>query len=130
MEYISTRNNQKIFSFKDVFLKGLAPDGGLFIPKTIPSYTLQELENFRNLSYEELASKIIFKFCSDEFSEQEIRDLVKDSYKNFRTDDVVMIRKLGKLNLIELFHGPTLAFKDIAMQVIGNMYEKILKKII
>jgi len=128
MEYISTRNNQKIFSFKDVFLKGLAPDGGLFIPKTIPSYTLQELENFRNLSYEELASKIIFKFCSDEFSEQEIRDLVKDSYKNFRTDDVVMIRKLGKLNLIELFHGPTLAFKDIAMQVIGNMYEKILKK--
>jgi len=128
MEYISTRNNQKVFSFKDVFLKGLAPDGGLFIPNKIPSYTLQELEKFRNLSYKELASKIIFKFCSDEFNEQEIKDLVNDSYKNFRTDDVVMIRKLGKLNLLELFHGPTLAFKDIAMQVIGNMYEKILKK--
>ena len=128
MEYISTRNNQKVFSFKDVFLKGLAPDGGLFIPNKIPSYTLQELEKFRNLSYKELASKIIFKFCSDEFNEQEIKDLVNDSYKNFRTDDVVTIRKLGKLNLLELFHGPTLAFKDIAMQVIGNMYEKILKK--
>ena len=128
MEYISTRNNQKIFSFKDVFLKGLAPDGGLFIPNIIPSYTLQELEKFRNLSYKELASKIIFKFCSDEFNEQEIKDLVNDSYKNFRTDDVVTLRKLGKLNLLELFHGPTLAFKDIAMQVIGNMYEKILKK--
>ena len=73
-------------------------------------------------------TKIIFKFCNNEFSEQEIKDLVNDSYKNFRIDDVVKVRKLGKLNLLELFHGPTLAFKDIAMQVLGNMYEKILKK--
>ena len=128
MEYISTRNAQKTFSFKDVFLKGLAPDGGLFVPKKIPLYAPQELEKFRNLSYEELAAKIIFKFCSDEFSEKEIKDLVKSSYKNFRVDDVVVIKKLEKLNLLELFHGPTLAFKDIAMQVIGNMYEKILEK--
>jgi len=128
MEYISTRNAQKIFSFKDVFLKGLAPDGGLFVPKKIPLYTSQELEKLRNLSYNELAAKIILKFCSDEFSEAEIIDLVKNSYKNFRVNNVVMIKKLGKVNLLELFHGPTLAFKDIAMQVIGSMYEKILKK--
>jgi len=128
MEYISTRNTQKIFSFKDVFLKGLAPDGGLFVPKKIPLYTSQELEKFRNFSYNELATKIILKFCSDEFNEIDIKDLVKNSYKNFRVDNVVTIQKLGKLNLLELFHGPTLAFKDIAMQVIGNMYEKILKK--
>ena len=128
MEYISTRNAQKIFSFKDVFLKGLAPDGGLFVPKKIPLYTFQELEKLRNLSYNELAAKIILKFCSDEFSEAEINDLVKNSYKNFRVNNVVMIKKLGKVNLLELFHGPTLAFKDIAMQVIGSMYEKILKK--
>jgi len=128
MEYISTRNAQKIFSFKDVFLKGLAPDGGLFVPKKIPLYTSQELEELKNLSYNELAAKIILKFCSDEFSEAEINDLVKNSYKNFRVNDVVVIKKLGKVNLLELFHGPTLAFKDIAMQVIGNMYEKILKK--
>ena len=128
MEYISTRNAQKIFSFKDVFLKGLAPDGGLFVPKKIPSYNSQELEELRNLSYNELATKIILKFCSDEFSEAEINDLVKNSYKNFRVNNVVGIKKLGKVNLLELFHGPTLAFKDIAMQVIGNMYEKILKK--
>ena len=74
MEYISTRNAQKTFSFKDVFLKGLAPDGGLFVPKKIPLYAPQELEKFRNLSYEELAAKIIFKFCSDEFSEKEVKD--------------------------------------------------------
>ena len=128
MEYISTRNTQKVFSFKDVFLKGLAPDGGLFVPKKIPLYTSQELEKLRNLSYNSLATKIILKFCSDEFNEIEIKDLVKNSYKNFRVNDVVVIKKLGKVNLLELFHGPTLAFKDIAMQVIGNMYEKILKK--
>ena len=128
MEYISTRNVKKIFSFKDVFLKGLAPDGGLFVPKKIPVYTSQELEKFRNFSYNELATKIILKFCSDEFNETDIKNLVKNSYKNFRVDNVVSIKKLGKLNLLELFHGPTLAFKDVAMQVIGNMYEKILKK--
>ena len=128
MEYISTRNTQKIFSFKDVFLKGLASDGGLFVPKKIPLYTYQELEKLRNLSYNELATKIILKFCSDEFNETEIKDLVNNSYKNFRVKDVVAIKKLGKINLLELFHGPTLAFKDIAMQVIGNMYEKILEK--
>ena len=128
MEYISTRNTQKIFSFKDVFLKSLAPDGGLFVPKKIPLYTAHELKKFRNFSYNELATKIILKFCSDEFNEIDIKNLVKNSYKNFRVDNVVTIKKLGKLNLLELFHGPTLAFKDIAMQVIGNMYEKILKK--
>ena len=128
MEYVSTRNAQKVFSFKDVFLKGLAPDGGLFVPKKIPLYTSRELEKLRNLSYNELATKIIFKFCSDEFEEIEIKDLVKNSYKNFRVNDVVVIKKIGKVNLLELFHGPTLAFKDIAMQVIGNMYEKILEK--
>ena len=128
MEYISTRNTQKTFSFKDVFLKGLASDGGLFVPKQIPLYTSQELEKLRNLSYNELATKIILKFCSDEFNETEIKDLVNNSYKNFRVKNVVEIKKLGKINLLELFHGPTLAFKDIAMQVIGNMYEKILKK--
>ena len=128
MEYISTRNTQKTFSFKDVFLKGLAPDGGLFVPKKIPSYSSQELEKLRDLSYRDLAEKIILKFCSDEFSGAEIKNLVNNSYKNFRVNDVVVIKKLGKTNLLELFHGPTLAFKDIAMQVIGNMYEKILAK--
>ena len=128
MEYISTRNTQKIFSFKDVFLKGLAPDGGLFVPKKISLYTSQEIEKLRGLSYKELAAKIILNFCSEEFNEIEIKNLVDNSYKNFRVEDVVALKKLGKINLLELFHGPTLAFKDIAMQVIGHMYEKILQK--
>jgi len=128
MEYISTRNSEKTFSFKDVLLRGLAPDGGLFVPKIFPIFNINELENLRNLSYKELATKIIYEFCSDEFSENEIKNLVEISYRSFRAKDVVKIQKLGKLNLLELFHGPTLAFKDIAMQVIGNMYEKVLEK--
>ena len=128
MEYISTRNEKITFSFKDIFLRSLAEDGGLFVPKKIPSYTPNELKNLNNLSYNELAQKIILKFCIDEFSEKEITEIVNSSYKNFRAKDVVEIKKIGKFNLLELFHGPTLAFKDVAMQVIGNMYEKILYK--
>jgi threonine synthase len=86
------------------------------------------LEKLKKLSYRELAVKIILDFCTDEFSESEIKNLVKKSYKNFRVQDVVTINKTGSMNLLELFHGPTLAFKDIAMQVIGNMYESILEK--
>ena len=73
MEYISTRNTEKVFSFKDVFLKGLASDGGLFVPKKIPVYKLEDLENLKNLTYNDLASKIIFHFCSEEFSKKESR---------------------------------------------------------
>ena len=128
MQYISTRNTTKTFSFKDVFLNGLASDGGLYVPKQIPSYSTQDLEKLKNLSYRDLAVKIILDFCADEFSESEIKGLIKKSYKNFRVQDVVKINKIGNINLLELFHGPTLAFKDIAMQVIGNMYENILEK--
>jgi len=128
MEYVSTRNSKEKFSFKEVFLKGLAPDGGLFVPSNIPFYNSKELETLRNISYTDLAEKIILKFCGNDFKKNEIQDLVKTSYKDFRVKDVVVIKKIEKLNLLELFHGPTLAFKDIAMQVIGNMYNKILEK--
>ena len=128
MEYISTRNTQEIFSFKSVFLNGLASDGGLYIPKQIPLYSNQELEKLRNFSYKELAAKIISDFCTGEFNEFEIKTIVEKSYKDFRVKDVVTVNKFGKINLLELFHGPTLAFKDIAMQAIGNMYENILEK--
>ena len=128
MEYISTRNTQEIFSFKSVFLNGLASDGGLYIPKQIPLYSNQDLEKLRNFSYKELAAEIISDFCTGEFSEFEIKTIVEKSYKDFRVKDVVTVNKFGKINLLELFHGPTLAFKDIAMQAIGNMYENILEK--
>ena len=127
MKYISTRNTKENFTFKEVFLRGLAPDGGLYIPKKFPIYSKNTLQDLKNLTYEEIATKIIFDFCSDDFKESEIEQIVKKSYKEFRTEEVVKIKKIGNLNLLELFHGPTLAFKDIAMQVMGNIYEKFLE---
>ena len=123
MEYISTRNNQKIFTFKDIFLKGLADDGGLFIPKSVKPFSKEEMNNFKNLSYNDLAAEIINPFIGDFMSKDDLISLISKSYSNFRTKNVVNINKLGNLKVLELFHGPTLAFKDIAMQLIGNFYE-------
>ena len=120
MNYISTRNNQKNFSFKDVFLKGLADDGGLFVPKSIKKV---ELGNLVNLSYNDLAAEIIYPFIGDFMSKDKLISIISKSYSNFRIDDVVKISDLGTLKVLELFHGPTLAFKDIAMQLIGNFYQ-------
>ncbi len=123
MNYISTRNNQKNFTFKDVFLKGLAEDGGLFVPKSIKPFKKEELDNLKNLSYNDLAAEIIYPFIGDFMSRDDLISLISRSYSSFRSEDVVKISDLGNLKVLELFHGPTLAFKDIAMQLIGNFYQ-------
>ena len=107
MEYISTRNNQKIFTFKDIFLKGLADDGGLFIPKSVKPFSKEEINNFKNLSYNDLAAEIINPFIGDFMSKDDLISLISKSYSNFRTKNVVNINKLGNLKVLELFHGPT-----------------------
>ena len=127
MNYISTRNNQKNFTFKDVFLKGLADDGGLFVPKLIKKFEKDELDNFNSLNYNDLAAEIIYPFIGDFMSKDELISTITKSYSNFRLDEVVKISNLGKLKVLELFHGPTLAFKDIAMQLIGNFYQYHLR---
>ncbi len=123
MNYISTRNNQKSFTFKDVFLKGLADDGGLFVPQSIKQLKQEELDYFKSLTYNDLAAEIIYPFIGDFMSKTELISIISKSYSNFRSDDVVKISDLGNLKVLELFHGPTLAFKDIAMQLIGNFYQ-------
>ena len=128
MKYISTRDNSKEHSFEDVFIKGLADDGGLFIPKEVKKYSTEELESLSGLSYHELAKKIIYPYIGDFMSESELSDIVNKSYSVFRKNNAVALIKVGDVNLLELFHGPTLAFKDIAMQLLGNFYEHYLKK--
>ena len=128
MKYISTRNNSKEYSFEEVFIKGLADDGGLFIPKLLKKYTEEELKTLSTLSYQDLAKKIIFTFIGDFMTANELSDIVDKSYSVFRKDNVVDLIKLGDTKILELFHGPTLAFKDIAMQLLGNFYEHYLKK--
>jgi threonine synthase len=128
MKYISTRDNSKEYSFEQVFIKGLADEGGLFIPKNIRKYRAEELEPLSNLNYQDLAKKIIYPFLGDFMTENELSDIVDKSYSVFRKDNAVDLVKAGDVMLLELFHGPTLAFKDIAMQLLGNFYEHYLKK--
>tara|TARA_B100001093_G_scaffold517373_1_gene598745 strand:- start:1070 stop:2446 length:1377 start_codon:yes stop_codon:yes gene_type:complete len=123
MKYFSTRNKSLKFSFKDIFLRGLAPDGGLFLPSEIKQYNQSELKNLSKLSYLDLATEIILNFCKDDIEKDQLKLLVKKAYSNFKIKEVVELKKIGNHNLLELYHGPTLAFKDIALQVIGNMYD-------
>ena len=126
MKYISTRNNQKTFKFKDVFIKGLADDGGLFIPESLSKYSESEISSFKKLEYNDLAKKIISTFIGDFMSENDLSKIVDKSYSVFRKKNVVNLIKIGDRSVLELFHGPTLAFKDVAMQLLGNFYEYYL----
>jgi len=128
MKYVSTRDNSNEYNFEEVFIKGLADDGGLYVPTSLKKYTHKELLDLKNLNYNELSSEIINQFLSDFISKEELLSLVKKSYSTFREKEVVKISSIGKLKLLELFHGPTLAFKDVAMQFIGNLYEYYLSK--
>ena len=126
MDYVSTRNSSNIFKFKDVFIKGLADDGGLFIPKSLQKYKKNDLFEFKNLEYKELAKKIIHPFIGDFMNENDLSKIIDKSYSAFRKKNVVDLIKVGDRSILELFHGPTLAFKDIAMQLLGNFYEYYL----
>ncbi len=128
MKYISTRDNSKEYSFEQVFIKGLADDGGLFIPKEVKKYSAEQIKALSNLSYQNLAKEIIYPFIGDFMTINELSDIVDRSYSVFRKDNVVDLIKLGNTKVLELFHGTTLAFKDIAMQLLGNFYEHYLKK--
>ena len=129
MKYISTRNSSKEFNFSEVFIKGLADDGGLFIPTTVPKLPSEELQRFSKLNYQDLAKEIIFLFCNETIEKNELSNIIDRSYLKFREKNVIKLSDIGKNKLLELFHGPTLAFKDIAMQFIGNLYDYQLKTI-
>ena len=126
MNYVSTRNSSISFKFQDVFIKGLADDGGLFVPRSLHKYSQDELLEFKNLEYKELAKKIIHPFIGNFMSENDLSKIVDKSYSVFRKKNVVDLIKIGDRSVLELFHGPTLAFKDVAMQLLGNFYEYYL----
>ncbi len=128
MRYVSTRDNSKEYSFEDVFIKGLADDGGLYVPTSLKKFSSDELSDLKNLNYNDLSTEIINQFSSDFISKDDLSSLIKKSYSTFREKEVVKISDIGDLKLLELFHGPTLAFKDVAMQFIGNLYQYYLSK--
>ena len=129
MKYVSTRDNSKEYSFEEVFIKGLADDGGLYVPTSLKKFSSDELSELKNLNYNDLSTEIINLFSSDFISKEDLSQLIKKSYSTFREKEVIKISNLGDLKLLELFHGPTLAFKDAAMQFIGNLYQYYMQYI-
>lgn len=129
MKYISTRGGCPEQGFEQVLLTGLAPDGGLYVPAELPRFSLEEIRSWQDLRYAELALRVITPFIGDEIAPESLRQLVEESYANFDHPEVAPLRQLGENQwLLELYHGPTLAFKDFALQVLGRLLDHVLTK--
>ena len=128
MKYVSTRSHSKTSTFEEVFLKGLAEDGGLFVPQELFEFNKTEINSLKDLNYQDLATEIIFKFTGNFIDKNQLSKLIQKSYSTFRHKNIIDFSDVDEFKIMELFHGPTLAFKDIAMQFIGNLYEYYLNK--
>tara|TARA_B100000900_G_scaffold330753_1_gene291326 strand:- start:155 stop:697 length:543 start_codon:yes stop_codon:yes gene_type:complete len=129
MLYYSTRNINKKFTFEEIILNGLAEDGGLYIPERMPVLTKNAINTLLCSDYETIAYEIIKQFTGETFSTALLKKMIHDSYKLFRSDLVTPLTKIDdSLSILELFHGPTLAFKDLAMQLLSRMIEEILSR--
>jgi len=129
MRYVSTRGQAPALGFEDVLLTGLASDGGLYVPESLPRYDAGELRAMAGLSYPALATRILAPFVSETFSEGELRALVDESYASFRHAAIAPLLQLDHNQwVLELFHGPTLAFKDFALQLLGRLLDAVLER--
>ena len=129
MEYISTRGAASPLNFEQVTLAGLAGDGGLYVPQSWPSFSPAEIADMAGLSYVETAVRVMLPFVGDALDETELRDICEQAYGRFSHAAVTPLVQLdGQQWLLELFHGPTLAFKDVALQLLGLLFEKFLAR--
>ena len=129
MKYISTRGEAPSLSFEEVVLTGLAKDGGLYLPETFPEFSRSEIASWAGLSYQELAFKVMYPFAEGEITAADFRTLIDKSYASFRHDAIAPLVQIGHNEwILELFQGPTLAFKDFALQFLGNLLDFILEK--
>jgi len=125
MRYKSTRGQVSGVSFKEAVMMGLADDGGLLLPEALPHFDAAELARFARLPYPELAFEIISRFATD-IPRDDLKGLIDRSYATFTHPDVTPVVHQDGLYVLELFHGPTLAFKDVALQLLGNLFEYLL----
>nr|WP_309503572.1 threonine synthase [uncultured Roseovarius sp.] len=129
MRYVSTRGQAPVLSFEEAMLTGLARDGGLYLPETIPQMAPAEIAALAGLSYEEAAFRVMRPYIGDAFTDPELEAIIARAYANFSHAARAPLVQLGpNHHLLELFHGPTLAFKDFAMQLIGQLFEAALKR--
>ena len=129
MRYISTRGSAPVLSFEEAMLTGLARDGGLYVPETIPQMSHDDIAALAGKSYEEIAFAVMRPFIGDTFTDTEFRDIIAKAYANFGHSARAPLVQLDNNHfLLELFHGPTLAFKDFAMQLIGQLFQVALSR--
>jgi threonine synthase len=129
MNFVSTRGNVSGIGFIDTVLMGLANDGGLLIPEKIPQISAEKLKEMSQLTYQELAYEIFSYYVDGEIPENDLKELIEKSYATFREPEVTPVKKVKEnMYVLELFHGPTFAFKDIALQFLGNLYSYVSKK--
>ena len=129
MRYISTRGQAPALSFEETMLTGLARDGGLYVPESVPTLSEDAIRRMAWGSYEDAAFDVMWPFVGDTFTEDEFRDLIANAYDGFGHVSRAPLKQVGDGQwLLELFHGPTLAFKDFAMQLIGQMFQHVLAR--
>ncbi len=127
MQYLSTRGGVSSLSFTEAVMMGLAEDGGLLLPRAIPRIDTETFESWQELSYQDLAFEVMSRFI-DDIPALDLKGLIGRSYSNFSHDSITPLVHLEDLHVLELFHGPTLAFKDIALQFLGNLFEYLLER--
>ncbi|GED23708.1 threonine synthase [Halomonas halmophila] len=129
MRYISTRGQAPALSFEEVVLTGMASDGGLYVPEQVPQLSYEELADMAGCSYAEIAFRVMKPYVGGEIDDETFREIVRDAYSTFNHDAVVPLNQLDANHyLLELFHGPTLAFKDVALQLLGRLLDHFLAK--
>ena len=129
MRYISTRGEAPVLNFADVLLAGLASDGGLYVPEELPKFSQEEIASWAGLSYADLAFKVIKPFVDDCIEDADLKVMIDDSYAAFKHDAVAPLVQIDSNEFVlELFHGPTLAFKDFALQLLGRLMDHVLKQ--
>jgi threonine synthase len=127
MEYVSTRGSAPALDFEGATLAGLASDGGLYVPREWPRFSEAEIAAMAGLPYAELAARIMQPFVGDSLTPERLRELTTQAYGRFAHAAVTPLKQLDEQHwLLELFHGPTLAFKDVALQLLGLLFEEFL----
>ncbi|MCF6215021.1 MAG: threonine synthase [Emcibacter sp.] len=130
MKYVSSRGQAPELGFEDVLLTGLARDGGLYLPATMPQLSHDDIRSFRGMSYQDVAFRVMKPFvCGGSISEDDFAEIISKAYSTFRHKAVVPLAQLDhNAWILELFHGPTLAFKDVALQLLGHLFDHVLTR--
>jgi threonine synthase len=129
VKYVSTRGQAPSLGFEEVVLTGLASDGGLYVPASLPHFERSEIAQWRDLPYTELAYRVMQPFVADAIAETDLRRIIDDTYAGFRHRAIAPLVQIGHNEwVMELFHGPTLAFKDFALQLLGRLFDYFLER--